>query len=97
MRVVLPYILAGFEDPCIGLLVSHLFVFRLGRSKALLSSLALTVVSGVLVCVSPYPTILIITRFFLAAASSGVYLTLYVIREYFLAQCCPVQVRRGPS
>ncbi|CAF98818.1 unnamed protein product, partial [Tetraodon nigroviridis] len=55
---------------------------RLGRSKTLLTSLTLTVVSGVLVCVSPYPTIFIIMRFFLAAASSGVYLTLYIIREY---------------
>uniref|UniRef100_H3CTM3 Solute carrier family 22 member 17 n=1 Tax=Tetraodon nigroviridis TaxID=99883 RepID=H3CTM3_TETNG len=53
---------------------------RLGRSKTLLTSLTLTVVSGVLVCVSPYPTIFIIMRFFLAAASSGVYLTLYIIR-----------------
>lgn len=63
-------------------LVSRLLVSRLGRSKTLLTSLTLTVVSGVLVCVSPYPTIFIITRFFLAAASSGVYLTLYIIREY---------------
>lgn len=65
-------------------LVSHVCVFRLGRTKTLLSSLTLTVVFGVLVCVSPYPTIFIITRFFLAAASSGVYLTLYIIREFFL-------------
>lgn len=64
-------------------LASHLLVFRFGRTKTLLTSLTLTVVSGVLVCVSPYPTIFIITQFFLAAASSGVYLTLYIIREYF--------------
>lgn len=59
-------------------------VFRLGRSKTLLTSLVLTVVFGVLVCISPYPTLFIITRFFLAAASSGVYLTLYIIRECLL-------------
>lgn len=61
-------------------------VLRVGRTRTLLGSLTLTVVSGVLVCVSPHPTIFIITRFFLAAASSGVYLTLYITREFFLSQ-----------
>lgn len=53
---------------------------RLGRSKALLISLTLSVVFGVLVCVSPYPSIFIVMRFCLAAASGGVYLTLYITR-----------------
>ncbi|KAG5268311.1 hypothetical protein AALO_G00211140 [Alosa alosa] len=53
---------------------------RLGRVKALLASLTLSVVFGVLVCVSPSPPTFIATRFCLASASAGVYLTLYVIR-----------------
>uniref|UniRef100_A0A3P9GZG0 Solute carrier family 22 member 17 n=1 Tax=Oryzias latipes TaxID=8090 RepID=A0A3P9GZG0_ORYLA len=53
---------------------------RLGRSKALLISLTLSVVFGVLVCVSPYPSVFIVMRFCLAAASAGVYVTLYVSR-----------------
>uniref|UniRef100_A0A3Q3NMC0 Solute carrier family 22 member 17 n=1 Tax=Labrus bergylta TaxID=56723 RepID=A0A3Q3NMC0_9LABR len=53
---------------------------RLGRSKTLLTSLTLSVVFGVLVCVSPYPSIFIVMRFCLAAASAGVYLTLYITR-----------------
>lgn len=55
---------------------------RLGRSKTLLISLTLSVVFGVLVCVSPYPSIFIVMRFCLAAASAGVYLTLYIARKY---------------
>lgn len=54
---------------------------RLGRSKTLLTSLTLSVVFGVLVCVSPYPSIFIVMRFCLAAASAGVYLSLYITRE----------------
>lgn len=53
---------------------------RLGRSKTLLISLTLSVVFGVLLCVSPSPSTFIVMRFCLAAASAGVYLTLYVIR-----------------
>ncbi|KAM4606401.1 solute carrier family 22 member 17 [Polymixia lowei] len=53
---------------------------RLGRSKTLLTSLTLSVVFGVLVCVSPYPSLFIVMRFCLAAASAGVYLTLYISR-----------------
>ncbi|KAK0144636.1 Solute carrier family 22 member 17 [Merluccius polli] len=53
---------------------------RLGRSKALLTSLTLSVVFGVLVCVAPYPSVFIAMRFGLAAASAGVYLTLYLTR-----------------
>uniref|UniRef100_A0A3Q0SWH3 Solute carrier family 22 member 17 n=1 Tax=Amphilophus citrinellus TaxID=61819 RepID=A0A3Q0SWH3_AMPCI len=53
---------------------------RLGRSKTLLTSLTLSVVFGVLVCVSPYPSVFIVMRFCLAAASAGVYLTLYITR-----------------
>uniref|UniRef100_A0A673CPA2 Solute carrier family 22 member 17 n=1 Tax=Sphaeramia orbicularis TaxID=375764 RepID=A0A673CPA2_9TELE len=56
------------------------FRCRLGRSKTLLTSLTLSVVFGVLVCVSPYPSIFIVMRFCLAAASAGVYLTLYISR-----------------
>lgn len=56
---------------------------RLGRSKTLLTSLTLSVVFGVLVCVSPYPSVFIVMRFCLAAASAGVYLTLYISRECF--------------
>lgn len=59
------------------------FPCRLGRSKTLLTSLTLSVVFGVLVCVSPYPSIFIVMRFCLAAASAGVYLILYITREYF--------------
>ncbi|KAK7118888.1 hypothetical protein R3I94_022412 [Phoxinus phoxinus] len=53
---------------------------RLGRHKSLLVSLTLAVVFGVLVCVSPSPPVFISMRFCLAAASAGVYLTLYVTR-----------------
>ncbi|KAA0705101.1 Solute carrier family 22 member 17 24p3 receptor [Triplophysa tibetana] len=53
---------------------------RLGRQKSLLVSLMLTVVFGVLVCVSPSPPVFITMRFCLAAASAGVYITLYVSR-----------------
>uniref|UniRef100_A0AAY4AEN7 Major facilitator superfamily (MFS) profile domain-containing protein n=1 Tax=Denticeps clupeoides TaxID=299321 RepID=A0AAY4AEN7_9TELE len=53
---------------------------RLGRLKTLLASLTLTVVFGVLVCVSPSPAVFIVMRFCLAAASAGVCLTLYVTR-----------------
>lgn len=62
--------------------ISLLCVYRLGRSKTLLTSLTLSVVFGVLVCVSPYPSIFIVMRFCLAAVSAGVYLTLYITREY---------------
>lgn len=62
--------------------MSRPFLFRLGRYKTLLISLTLSVVFGVLVCVSPYPSIFIVMRFCLAAASAGVYLTLYITREY---------------
>lgn len=92
-----PSVLTGrLKDACMDFLPTpRLFVFRVGRSKTLLTSLVLTVVCGVLVCISPYPTIFIITRFFLAAASSGVYLTLYIIREYFLhAQNHPSKLKR---
>lgn len=61
-------------------------VSRLGRYKTLLVSLTLSVVFGVLVCVSPYPSIFIVMRFCLAAASAGVYLTLYITRECFSLQ-----------
>ncbi|XP_016402982.1 organic cation transporter protein-like [Sinocyclocheilus rhinocerous] len=54
---------------------------RLGRLKSLLASLMLAVVFGVLVCVSPSPPVFITMRFCLAAASAGVYLTLYVTRK----------------
>ncbi|TWW71386.1 Solute carrier family 22 member 17 24p3 receptor [Takifugu flavidus] len=80
------YWLVPVEEVCfiLGVLTGSLTMGyaadRVGRSKTLLTSLVLTVVCGVLVCISPYPTIFIITRFFLAAASSGVYLTLYIIR-----------------
>ncbi|KAI2648737.1 Solute carrier family 22 member 17 [Labeo rohita] len=53
---------------------------RLGRHKSLMVSLMLAVVFGVLVCVSPSPPVFITMRFCLAAASAGVYLTLYVTR-----------------
>uniref|UniRef100_A0A8C2HWC7 Solute carrier family 22 member 17 n=1 Tax=Cyprinus carpio TaxID=7962 RepID=A0A8C2HWC7_CYPCA len=53
---------------------------RLGRHKSLLVSLMLAVVFGVLVCVSPSPPVFITMRFCLAAASAGVFLTLYVTR-----------------
>ncbi|XP_028972226.1 solute carrier family 22 member 17 [Esox lucius] len=53
---------------------------RLGRLKTLLTSLTLSVVFGVLVCVSPSPPIFIVMRFCLAVASAGVYLTLYITR-----------------
>ncbi|KAG9347857.1 hypothetical protein JZ751_003873 [Albula glossodonta] len=53
---------------------------RLGRLKTLLTSLTLSVIFGVLVCVSPSPSVFIITRFCLAAATAGVYLTLYITR-----------------
>ncbi|XP_016099986.1 solute carrier family 22 member 17-like [Sinocyclocheilus grahami] len=53
---------------------------RLGRLKSLLASLMLAVVFGVLVCVSPSPPVFISMRFCLAAASAGVFLTLYVTR-----------------
>lgn len=56
-------------------------MFRLGRHKSLLVSLTLAVVFGVLVCVSPSPPVFITMRFCLAAASAGVYLTLYITRE----------------
>lgn len=58
-----------------------LFNSRLGRQKSLLVSLMLTVVFGVLVCVSPSPPAFIAMRFCLAAASAGVYITLYVTRK----------------
>lgn len=61
----------------------HVCCCRLGRSKALLTSLTLSVVFGVLVCVSPNPSIFIVMRFCLAAASAGVYLTLYISRKLF--------------
>ncbi|KAL0156068.1 hypothetical protein M9458_047314, partial [Cirrhinus mrigala] len=48
--------------------------------KSLMVSLMLAVVFGVLVCVSPSPPVFITMRFCLAAASAGVYLTLYVTR-----------------
>ncbi|XP_030625549.1 solute carrier family 22 member 17 [Chanos chanos] len=53
---------------------------RLGRQKTLLASLTLSVIFGVLVCVSPSPPVFITMRFCLAAASAGVYLTLYITR-----------------
>lgn len=53
----------------------------------MLISLVLTVVFGVLACVSPSPSIFIVMRFCLAAASAGVYLTLYITRECFFFFC----------
>ncbi|KAJ8010551.1 hypothetical protein DPEC_G00076260 [Dallia pectoralis] len=53
---------------------------RVGRLKTLLTSLTLSLVFGVLLCVSPSPAIFIVMRFFLAVASAGVYLTLYITR-----------------
>lgn len=53
---------------------------RLGRHRSLLASLTLAVVFGVCVCVSPSPPLFIAMRFCLAAASAGVYLTLYITR-----------------
>ncbi|KAL7887051.1 hypothetical protein AOLI_G00047720 [Acnodon oligacanthus] len=53
---------------------------RLGRLKTLLTSLTLSVIFGTLVCVSPSPPIFIAMRFCLAAASAGVYLSLYITR-----------------
>ncbi len=61
--------------------IGLLCVFRLGRQKSLLVSLMLAVVFGVLVSVSPSPTVFITMRFCLAAASAGVFLTLYVTRK----------------
>ncbi|CAL8319879.1 unnamed protein product [Boreogadus saida] len=67
----------GMLTGCLGL---GFAADRLGRSKALLTSLTLSVVFGVLVCVAPYPSVFIAMRFALAAASAGVYLTLYLTR-----------------
>lgn len=63
------------------LLKADVFTSRLGRQKSLLVSLMFTVVFGVLVCVSPSPPVFITMRFCLAAASAGVYITLYVTRK----------------
>ncbi|XP_068604316.1 solute carrier family 22 member 17-like [Brachionichthys hirsutus] len=82
------YWLVPVEEVCfiLGLLTGCLglgyMADRLGRSKTLLISLTLSVVFGVLGCVSPYPSIFIVMRFCLAAGSAGVYLTLYITREY---------------
>lgn len=65
-----------------------LFNSRLGRQKSLLVSLMLTVVFGVLVCVSPSPPVFIAMRFCLAAASAGVYITLYVTRKSDTRRVC---------
>lgn len=73
--------------------MSRPFLFRLGRYKTLLISLTLSVVFGVLVCVSPYPSIFIVMRFCLAAASAGVYLTLYITREYFVQPLLAVDLQ----
>ncbi|XP_068616083.1 solute carrier family 22 member 17, partial [Brachionichthys hirsutus] len=80
------YWLVPVEEVCfiLGLLTGCLglgyMADRLGRSKTLLISLTLSVVFGVLGCVSPYPSIFIVMRFCLAAGSAGVYLTLYITR-----------------
>ncbi|XP_051543068.1 solute carrier family 22 member 17-like [Myxocyprinus asiaticus] len=80
------YWLVPVEEVCfiLGILTGSLaFGYmsdRLGRRKSLLVSLTLTVVFGVLVCVSPSPPVFITMRFCLAALSTGVYLTLYVSR-----------------
>ncbi|CAL8400337.1 unnamed protein product [Gadus morhua 'NCC'] len=72
----------GMLTGCLGL---GFAADRLGRSKALLTSLTLSVVFGVLVCVAPYPSVFIAMRFALAAASAGVYLTLYLTRVILLS------------
>uniref|UniRef100_A0A3Q3W5L3 Major facilitator superfamily (MFS) profile domain-containing protein n=1 Tax=Mola mola TaxID=94237 RepID=A0A3Q3W5L3_MOLML len=80
------YWLVPLEEVCfiLGVLTGYLglgyMADRLGRSRTLLISLVLTVVFGVLACVSPSPSIFIVMRFCLAAASAGVYLTLYITR-----------------
>ncbi|MBN3319200.1 S22AH protein, partial [Atractosteus spatula] len=63
-----------------GCLILGYIADRFGRLKAFLSSLSLSVLFGLLVCLSPSPSIFILTRFFLAAATAGVYLTLYITR-----------------
>nr|XP_055038566.1 solute carrier family 22 member 17 [Misgurnus anguillicaudatus] len=84
--VCMRYWLVPVEEVCfiLGLLTGSLGLGytsdRLGRQKSLLVSLMLTVIFGVLVCVSPSPPVFISMRFCLAAASAGVYLTLYVTR-----------------
>ncbi|XP_026858745.1 solute carrier family 22 member 17 isoform X1 [Electrophorus electricus] len=80
------YWLVPVEEVCfiLGILTGCLGIGyaadRLGRLKTLLTSLTLSVVFGTLVCVSPSPPIFIAMRFCLAAASAGVYLTLYIAR-----------------
>ncbi|XP_064187343.1 solute carrier family 22 member 17 [Anguilla rostrata] len=80
------YWLVPVEEVCFilgiltGCLVLGYTADRLGRLKTLLTSLTLSVIFGVLVCVSPSPSVFIITRFCLAAATAGVYLTLYITR-----------------
>ncbi|XP_034027252.1 solute carrier family 22 member 17 [Thalassophryne amazonica] len=80
------YWLVPVEEVCfiLGILIGCLGLGyaadRLGRSRTLLTSLTLSVVFGVLLCVSPNPYIFVIMRFCLAAASAGVYLILYITR-----------------
>ncbi|KAJ8277526.1 hypothetical protein GJAV_G00076160 [Gymnothorax javanicus] len=80
------YWLVPVEEVCfiLGVLIGSVLLGyaadRLGRQKTLLASLALSVIFGVLVCVSPSPSVFIVTRFCLAAATAGVYLTLYITR-----------------
>ncbi|XP_018596543.2 solute carrier family 22 member 17 [Scleropages formosus] len=80
------YWLVPVEEVCFilgiltGCLVLGYTADRLGRLRTLLGSLVLSVVLGVLVCISPSPSAFIVTRFCLAAATAGVYLTLYITR-----------------
>ncbi|XP_058874618.1 solute carrier family 22 member 17 [Acipenser ruthenus] len=74
------------EEVCfiVGILTGYLVLGytadRFGRLQSFLCSLVLTVFFGVLVCVSPSPSLFILTRFFLGASVAGVYLSLYVMR-----------------
>ncbi|KAG7336304.1 hypothetical protein KOW79_000997 [Hemibagrus wyckioides] len=80
------YWLVPVEEVCfiLGILIGCLGLGyaadRLGRLKTLLISLTLSVVFGIMVCVSPSPPMFIAMRFCLAAATAGVYLVLYVGR-----------------
>ncbi|XP_028649520.1 solute carrier family 22 member 17 [Erpetoichthys calabaricus] len=86
------------EEVCfiIGILTGYLLLGcaadRFGRLKSFLFSLFLTVFFGVLVCVSPSPSIFILTRFFLGASTAGVYLCLYITR---LELCDPARRLMG--
>ncbi|XP_041092650.1 solute carrier family 22 member 17 [Polyodon spathula] len=73
------------EEVCfiVGILTGYLLLgFTADRPglQSFLCSLVLTVFFGVLVCVSPSPSLFILTRFFLGSSVAGVYLSLYVMR-----------------